>query len=118
MITPNSFLTEAEFDEGRMYMPTHYFVHEGKYIGSVDVHDHGDSCGLWALSIKKEYRGQGYGKLMMLELMAHFGHKHLYLYVEDHNTVAQHLYESVGFRPNGRHWSVAATCMEWRREYV
>lgn len=118
MITSNSFHTNAIFDEGRTYTPTHYFVCEGKYVGSVIVHDHGDTCGIWSLSIKEEYRGQGYGQLMMLELMAHFGHKHLYLYVEDHNTVARHLYESVGFRPNGRHWSIAATCMEWRRDYV
>lgn len=119
MITKNSFNTTAIFDKGRSYYPTHYFVYEGKYIGSFIITEELDGeCGIWSLSIKEEYRGQGYGQLMMLELMAHFGYKHLYLYVEDGNSIAHHLYHSVGFQDFFHSDATGATCMRWGREYV
>lgn len=118
MITPNSFNSIAEFDQGRTYIPTHYFVYDGKYIGSVDVHEMGGCRTLWALSIKEEYRNQGYGQLMMLELMAYFADQPIYLYVEDSNYIAKHLYQSVGFKVCGRHYWSAADHMKWSREDV
>ena len=59
-----------------------------------------------------------YIDLVVLDIMMRFGHKTLELYVLDSNPVAQHLYESVGFRVCGRHYSAEANRMEWRREFV
>ena len=118
MITKNSFHSTAIFDEGRSYHPTHYFVYEGKYIGSFIIYDDDDYYSIWNLSIKEKYRNQGYGKLMMLDIMMRFGHKPLELYVLDSNLVAQHLYESVGFKVCGRHYRMEANRMEWRKEFV
>lgn len=53
MITKNSFHSTAIFDEGRSYRPTHYFVYEGKYIGSFTIYDDGNCYSIWNLSIKK-----------------------------------------------------------------
>ena len=112
MITKNSFHTTAIFDEGREYRPTHYFMYEGKYVGSFILFEDKDCFSIWSLSIKEEYRNQGFGQLMMLDIMMRFGHRPLELYVMDNNPVAKHLYESVGFRVCGRHWSGEADRME------
>lgn len=55
---------------------------------------------------------------MMLDIMMRFGYKTLELYVLDSNPVAQHLYESVGFKVCGRHYSAEANHMKWSRENV
>ena len=117
MITSNSFAAEAHFN-GRPYTPTHYFMYEGKYIGSFIINEDSDGVGIWNLCIKEEYRGQGYGKLMMLEILMRFGHKPLYLFVYKDNEVALNLYESVGFKIFCEHEVYPAWGMGWRREDV
>ena len=51
------------------------------------------------LSIKKKYRGQGYGNRMIAEMVEQFGNRNkpLHLMVLPENTRAQHLYQKYGF---------------------
>lgn len=118
MLIKNSFHARAYFndDKNRGYTPTHWFSYEGKYIGSF-IMDEDDNT-IWNLSIKEEYRNQGYGLLMMQDILVRFGHRPVYLYVENDNTAAMHLYQKVGFRVCGKHPWADASHMEWRREFV
>lgn len=111
MITRNSFCATAIFDEGREYLPSHFFYYEGKYIGSFDYHPWNNS--IWSVSIKEEYRNMGYGTIMMRELVEKFGKTNtLRLYVYKNNYSAIKVYEKVGFSIIGDYLGDAAYIME------
>lgn len=106
MITRNSFCTTATFDEDLEYCPTHYFCHNGKYIGSFTLRTWDNT--IWSLSIKKEYRNQGYGALMMRELVEKYGKTNtLRLYVYKNNYAAIRIYEKAGFTIVGDYYNDA-----------
>ena len=70
--------------------------------------------GMWVLfeeshitnvAIAPEYRGNGYGRALMLELMRtakSYKAERMTLEVREHNTVAQAMYFSLGFSSSGR----------------
>lgn len=106
MITRNSFHVTAIFDENLKYYPTHFFCHNGEYIGSFTLHSWNNS--IWNLSIKEEYRNQGYGTIMMRELVEKYGKtRTLRLCVYKNNYAAIRIYEKAGFTIVGNYYDDA-----------
>lgn len=76
------------------------FYKKGKHIGDFKITK---SCGsqpksIWNLSIKEEYRGQGYGQQMLKELLMKFAkNQKIALGCEKNNNIALHIYEKFGF---------------------
>jgi len=70
--------------------------------------DDGKTDDVWIIRfmIDKAYQGKGYGKAAMIsvinEMKARYNKDNIYLSFEPENTVAQKLYESLGFVDTGR----------------
>jgi len=61
---------------------------------------------IYRLMIDKAHQGKGYGRMAMQQVLSILeqdtAHSIVYLSFEPENLVAQKLYESLGFRPDGR----------------
>jgi ribosomal protein S18 acetylase RimI-like enzyme len=51
-----------------------------------------------SFGILKEYRNQGYGKLLLKHFLSFHQSRSIYLHVRSFNFIAKNLYESLGFR--------------------
>lgn len=72
------------------------FTHEGEDVGEAQLHS---DAMIWGVEIYEPYRGQGYGRLLMLELLKVAAQEHsvVFLFVRRDNIPAIKLYESLGF---------------------
>ena len=72
-------------------------------VGFCKIDIHGEKGKLDYLIVKEEYRGRGYGALLMDWAMRAFcecGAKHVEVKIIDGNAAAQRLYEKYGFVMN------------------
>ena len=80
-----------------------YFMNikEGsEIVGSLLVKKYQESYIIQDVFVKPEFRGKGYGKQLLEEIIAFLKPKNrsIFLYVDSDNTIAIKLYTSVGFR--------------------
>jgi len=81
-----------------------YLNENGKQVGSLILCYNGDLANVFSLAVLEKYRGKGYGKKLMDGAIARSkarGCKTMELNTEVDNTVANKLYESMGFQLNG-----------------
>jgi ribosomal-protein-alanine N-acetyltransferase len=84
----------------------HYLVarHDGRVIGYVGMWLILEECHITNVAVHPDWRGRGVGKLLMGSAIAFAeaaGARRITLEVRRSNLVAQHLYESFGFRNVG-----------------
>ena len=83
-----------------MYNSRDYaFYKKGKHIGVFRINNFYDQTRqIWDLSIKEEYRGQGFGQQMLKELLTKFAkNRKIALGCKKNNTIALHIYQKFGF---------------------
>ena len=67
-------------------------------IGTAGFIDEGGCCSIFGIGIAREYRGKGYGKQLMCDLLALMpGESSVVLQVSDKNAAALSLYQKLGF---------------------
>lgn len=69
-------------------------------IGKVKVFEENESAGIYGFVIYPHLRGKGYGKMFLSKIISDLlrkGTNKIYLEVETENTIAIHLYHSIGF---------------------
>lgn len=78
-----------------IYTPTYIYYNNNIPIGSFCIYGNE----IWNVLIDIEYRNQGYGTLMIKELIQEVGSKKesLTLYVYQHNRIALKIYRKLGF---------------------
>lgn len=81
-----------------------FLTENGKQVGSLIICFNGESANVFSLAVLEKYRGKGYGKKLMdgaIKRSKSRGCKIMELNTELDNTVANKLYESMGFQLNG-----------------
>lgn len=81
-----------------------FLSENGKQVGSLILCYNDDLASVFSLAVLEKYRGKGYGKKLMDGAIARSkarGCKTMELNTEVDNTVANKLYESMGFQLNG-----------------
>jgi ribosomal-protein-alanine N-acetyltransferase len=81
-----------------------FLSENGKQVGSLILCYNGVSASVFSLAVLEKYRGKGYGKKLMdgaIKRSKERGCKTLELNTEVDNTIANKLYESMGFHLNG-----------------
>jgi len=89
-----------------------YIEVDGDVIGTGNGVVEQDYVGIFNIVVREAYRGQGYGKKLMLALLKEGkirGAKKSYLQVICKNEIAMKLYESMGYKQSYRYW--------YRRQY-
>ena len=79
---------------------TYLLMDNDKIVGQINYQEAIDSSDILYLYINKEYRGNGYSKVLLNESMNELykkGIKEVFLDVRTKNTIARNLYKSVGF---------------------
>jgi ribosomal protein S18 acetylase RimI-like enzyme len=81
-----------------------FLTENGKQVGSLIICYNGESANVFSLAVLEKYRGKGYGKKLMdgaIKRSKARGCKTMELNTELDNTVANKLYESMGFELKG-----------------
>jgi ribosomal protein S18 acetylase RimI-like enzyme len=86
--------------------------------GAMLYHDnHVEGASIWSVNVDAEYRGKGYGMVVMNQALAEaksLGIKKLYLTVNKDNYVAMNLYSSLGFKIRGTYARRSASWVMWK----
>ncbi len=81
------------------YTDIYFIYQEGQRIGTISLRDDGS---LWNFNIGRKFRGKGYGKRALQDILNLIRVRNLFtevkLYVIKNNTIALNLYESLGFK--------------------
>jgi ribosomal protein S18 acetylase RimI-like enzyme len=91
------FKDKEKHDAGRREEQYIYFYYKGKIRGQFTL---AADRYVYDLEIYEQYRGQGYGNIMIREMVERFtndAQRPLWLAVEDKNAPAVHLYNKYGF---------------------
>ena len=83
----------------KVYHTIYDYYDNNIYIGRFVLETINDYHILWKVNIFENFRGKGYGKKMMFEILENFK-KDFYLYVRTDNKIAINLYEKLGFTLN------------------
>jgi ribosomal protein S18 acetylase RimI-like enzyme len=70
----------------------------GEIVGCGRIAQHANWAIITRLFVRSKYRGVGWSKIVILELIKHVGGSKLMLQVDETNSVAISLYEKLGFR--------------------
>lgn len=73
------------------------YKNENEIVAYAVILDMVDVYELVRIAVKKEYRGQKYGKTLLKEII-NFKEKNIYLEVRENNQAAIKLYENTGFK--------------------
>lgn len=98
-----------------------YFAHEGVIRGKFVIYNsHNTERYICDLVIHEEYRNQGYGNLMVAEMVEKYGNKQipLTLRVLANNLPALHLYQKYGFKITSQeYWGFGNEELVYRMQY-
>ena len=105
----------SKWDEDRII----YFAYNNKTMGEFTIMRDGDERYIYNLEIYEEYRNQGYGNLMIAEIVELYNNTPypLTLAVAIDNSKALHLYKKYGFVivEQGCVWGREAYIMKYER---
>jgi ribosomal protein S18 acetylase RimI-like enzyme len=95
---------------------------DGKYVaGAILYHsNHHEGASIWSVQVDEEYRGKGYGMVVVNAALAEaidLGIKKLYLTVNKDNYIAINLYASLGFKIRGSYARRSTSWVMWWQTY-